>query len=442
MPEERRVKDPGRERFSRFSFVIVSSCLVLSAIYVFYFWKEKLFVSPQKYFDSVYYALEENYYDRERMPFLLKFWQDNRAAAVLSNASRSLKLSEQLVKETTDPLTRIHTTEEWVRLLLNKYNYGTSLGIVTSSRVKPLRIRAVQKDGPGDRAGLKAGDEILSIDELDCSRLPPAHVGIYLARHTDTKCKFVIRHDKQIATVYIKQEMLKHANTVCKQFPGGVGFLRISSFLADDLVKDVERDLQSLETNSQSLILDLRGNPGGRVDYAFAVASLFLDHGSLVSLSRRISKDTVRDCHYVLTEQSVETQVLENGSYRVVESEKRLNCIWHDKPIFILVDDSTASAAEILTAVLKQKQSTVVCGKQTYGKGLVQILYPLPNLTALSITTGKYLTPDGKWLGNGLCAPDAGLFPDITIDPSDKLEYLGPSDNQLTSCLSLARQHK
>ncbi|OPZ84580.1 MAG: putative CtpA-like serine protease [bacterium ADurb.Bin425] len=128
----------------------------------------------------------------------------------------------------------------------------------------------------------------------------------------------------------------------------------------------------------------------------------------------------------------------------------------------MLIDDSSASASEMLAAALHDNKRALLCGSKSFGKGVMQIFYPLPNSTALSITAGRYLTPSGRWLGSGNYGDEVsqvengqkekkereketkkesahGLEPDILIEPKPEIEYGADDDNQLQSCLKLAQ---
>jgi hypothetical protein len=202
----------------------------------------------------------------------------------------------------------------------------------------------------------------------------------------------------------------------------------------------------------------MRGNPGGSVDYCLLTASLLMDEGHLVTLKSRVDADHLQTMEYTLRPDCMRVVTTSSGEKPQVQKIKRRSQVYAAKPIYVLLDESSASASEMLAAALRDNKKAIICGTQSFGKGVMQIHYPLPNMTALSITAGRYFTPAGKWLGDGkfdpakaaLAAasgknsaarldPERGIVPDVVIEPVPDIEYGAPNDNQLEETARLAR---
>ena len=135
--------------------------------------------------------------------------------------------------------------------------------------------------------------------------------------------------------------------------------------------------------NTDSLILDLRGNTGGLLDNAVFIADIFLQKGTIVDIIYR------------------------NGYKKSIRAQDEIQPI--DKPVVVLVNGASASASEILSGVLKDYHRATLVGKKTFGKGLVQKVVPLPNQTGVNITIARYLTPNGTDINK------LGIKPDVEI---------------------------
>jgi carboxyl-terminal processing protease len=166
-----------------------------------------------------------------------------------------------------------------------------------------------------------------------------------------------------------------------------IGYVQLTSF-TDGAGSELRAQVgRLLRAGARGLILDLRENGGGLLDQAVAVASIFIPDGTIVSTDGR--------------SQPRQVYLAKGGAIAV------------HQPMAVLVDHGTASAAEIVTAALKDRHRALVVGTRTYGKGVFQEIEPLPNGGALDITVGEYFTPSGRNLGGGGVREGAGISPDV-----------------------------
>jgi carboxyl-terminal processing protease len=277
------------------------------------------------------------------------------------------------------------------------------LGIVVQlSKDKFLTVVAPMEDTPGIRAGIMPLDRILKIDGKSTEKFnleeavknlrgePGTDVTLTIQRPSTGQVK-----DYKLTRANIKVDTVKDVNGK-REFPvdeNGIGYVRISQF-GEKTSTELERALKKLTSNGmKAFILDLRGNPGGLLDQAAAVCEKFVPRDKLI----------------VSTEGRNASQ---KSEYRSTSHGHRYNL-----PMAVLVNIGSASASEIVAGCLQDLQSdthAIVVGEQTFGKGSVQSILPLPDGSALRLTTAKYYTPSHKVIH------EHGITPDIIVPMTDE----------------------
>lgn len=261
-------------------------------------------------------------------------------------------------------------------------------------RVPPYpTIDEIVRGSPADVAGLQVDDSVVAIDgettaeagreKRDAGAWETRLRGASGTRVTVSVMRTGWRDPRPFAIVraQVKQPTVRH-DVVDR----GIGYLAIARFseaTASDVIAAIGklRQRQALDV----LVLDLRNDPGGLVDQAIAVADQFLDAGTIVTIRGR--------------QGTVETQVAHKGGVAV------------SVPVIAIVDQGTASAAEILAAALHDHGRAKVVGVPTFGKGTVQTFYDLDDGSGLKLTTARYYTPDGNSLESH------GIAPDVMVEP-------------------------
>jgi carboxyl-terminal processing protease len=284
------------------------------------------------------------------------------------------------------------------RLLINDTEGafgGLGIEIAVTPEDQTLTVMNVLEGTPAERAGLKARDKIVEIDGESTkgitTREPGADIGISVAR----------KGYADMLDFKITREVI-HVDSVPYYFMAAddVGYVRVANFARDkerSTSKDADRALTALkEAGAEKFIIDLRGNPGGPLDEAVALASLFLKKGSLVVYTAGRSRRW------------------EERKY-VVKGEPK----YKKEPFVVLIDDSSASASEVFTGALKDHKRAVVMGEKSYGKASVQTLIPLAAAAdvapgpGLKITIAYYYTPDGQLIDG------TGIEPEIKLEPEE-----------------------
>lgn len=292
------------------------------------------------------------------------------------------------------------------RKALEESLQGTYQGIgveINKDRV----ITKVTKNGPAEAAGLQAGDKFMSIDGTKLNDTDGNAVGL-LIRGTDKKAvDIVVDRNGEELTFNVKIGTIEEPAIVYGMQENNIGYIQISKF-SRPLTSQMENALKELEANGmEKLIIDLRNNTGGYLDSAETTASLFLEKGKLIySLEDKKSKED----YYDQTETS------------------------RDYPIVVLINNNSASSAEILAAALKDSYGAVLVGQTSYGKGKVQQTYDMKDGSMAKFTSARWLRPTGD------CIDKKGIKPDFEVAQTTQTNENGEEiiiDTQLVKALEV-----
>ena len=279
----------------------------------------------------------------------------------------------------------------------------TGIGVTISSISGKIVILDVLKNTPANKAGIKSGDILTKVNGKDVHGLDLSDVSKLIRGPIGSVVGVEFLRDKKKISYNIQRREIEIQSVESEIVNNDIGYIKISSFIG---VNVAEHFLQALEQtkNSKGLIIDLRGNTGGLLPNALLIASLFIPNGEIVSVVDR------------------------NGSIMPLNAQRQAMVI--DKPTVILVDGATASASEILSGALSDYGIATLVGQKTYGKGMIQKIYPLPNRTGLNLTIAKYLTPKGTDINK------VGIVPDYKIEYTYK-DHLNHKDPQLEKAKSI-----
>lgn len=303
---------------------------------------------------------------------------------------------------TLDPHSEFMDPEKYKELQNDTQGAFGGLGIVISMRDNFVTVVAPMDDTPGFRAGILTGDRIIKIDGKSAEKMSLQDAVKTLRGEPDTEVSVTILRpssgkisELKLKRAIINVDMVKDINGK-REFPLGenkIGYIRLVQF-GEKTGDDLEKALKKLKTQGmESLILDLRGNPGGLLDQAVAVCEKFLPRGELVVTTEGRN-----------TAQSSKRHAAGRGDEL------------HNMPIVVLVNLGSASASEIVAGSLQDLKRAVVLGEKTFGKGSVQSILPMQDGSALRLTTAKYYTPLHKVIH------EVGITPDIIVPMSDDEE--------------------
>ena len=274
-----------------------------------------------------------------------------------------------------DPYTALLTGADYADLSETTSGNFSGIGIQIDVRDGWITVVAPLPDTPADRAGIGTGDRIVAVEGRSTKGWS-GDVALRNLRGTaGTKVKIGVRHpgDTTVVTYQLtRAEIHVHSVTPGVLLGNGVGYVALNP-VADSSAYELEREVQRLsDSGAKSLILDLRNNPGGLLNEGVKISELFLDPGQTVLTMRGRAPGTTEDWS-------------DDDAQR-----------WPKLPIVVLVNEGTASAAEIVAGALQDHDRVAVVGERTYGKGLVQSVYDLGDSTALKITTSRWYTPSGR----------------------------------------------
>jgi carboxyl-terminal processing protease len=311
------------------------------------------------------------------------------------------------LKVLDDPYTVYMTAAETKKFDEETMGQYSGIGVVVDKNDDGrLMVTDVLEGSPAQKAGMRAGDEIVSVDGKP-ARGEPVEVNTRRIKGAEgTKVDIEVRHagEKQTETLTITRAKLKVPQTdtrIIEENGMKVGYLELNEF-ADGVGKTVRKDIEALEDEgAEAIVLDLRYNPGGFLAEAIDVTSDFLEDGLIVI-----------------------TEGL-NWPRKEYEATGRAAT---DLPLVVLVNPYSASASEITAGALKDNDRATIIGQRSFGKGLIQTIVDLPDGATLKLTTAIYLTPDGTDINKKGIKPDIKA-PDLPKTKQDEtldraLEYL------------------
>jgi len=273
-----------------------------------------------------------------------------------------------------------------------------------------LVIIAPLKGSPAEKAGIRAGDKILKVDEKETDGVNVNEAVSLIRGEIGTKVALLIYREgwPKAQTFTITRAEIKVPNLDWKTLPGRIAYLKISSF-SENVPQEFYKGIADLLKNEpQGLILDLRNNPGGYLEVAVHLAGWFLEEDTLVV-----------------------TQRFRNGPDHVSKTDGPGSL--RELPLVVLVNEGSASASEILAGALHDQRKTKLVGKKTFGKGSVQQLFDLKDGSSLKITIAHWVLP------NGFILDKKGIDPDVEVKLEDKDIEAG-KDPQLDKAVEVLKQ--
>jgi len=253
-------------------------------------------------------------------------------------------------------------------------NYG-GVGIQIEVRDGAIVVVSPLPDSPAERAGMMTGDRIVAVDDSSTSRWSQERAVTSLRGRPNTDVRLTVERPgvtDQLTFNLTRAEIHARSVRLATLLGDGVGYVELYSF-SQSTARELTQAIDSLKAaGMHSLILDLRWNPGGLLDEGVAVADIFLDPGQTIVTTRGRAPGANREIAARAPQQ------------------------YADLPLIVLVNGATASAAEIVAGALQDHDRAVIVGTTSFGKGLVQSVYPLSNSASLKMTTSKWYTPSGR----------------------------------------------
>jgi len=346
------------------------------------------------YGDSQVAALDKSTYKTLRtFNEVLDIVQKNYVEEVDSNTL--IKGAIDGMVKSLDPHSSFMTAEMYKELEVDTRGSFGGIGIEITMNKDMLTVVSPIEDTPAFKAGVKSGDQIIMIDQQSTKDITISEAVKKLRGKKDTKVTLTIMREglaKPKDFVLVRED-IKIKSVKSKDFDKHIGYIRLAAFqerTTDDLKKTL-REVTEKANPLQGLILDMRNNPGGLLNQAIEVSDVFLKSGTIVSTRGR-------------------TKSMESKNAARNDGDEPA-C-----PMVVLVNEGTASAAEIVAGALQDNGRAIILGTQTFGKGSVQTVIPLEDGSGLKLTTAKYYTPSGRSI------QAEGITPDIIV------KYAAPAE--------------
>lgn len=331
--------------------------------------KDKSFYKDIKTFNEVLEIVRKNYVDEVDTEKLMQ--------GAINGMIRTL-----------DPHSSFMTPDLYKELEVETQGQFGGIGIEIMIIKDVLTIVSPLEDTPAFNAGLKSGDQILKIDGKTTKDITIMEAVKKLRGPKDSKVTITIMREKMTAPkdITLTRAMIQVKSVKFKKLEDNIGYIRVAAFqerTADDLRKAL-KEVNEKNNPMKGLVLDLRSDPGGLLTQAIEVSDIFLKSGVIVSTRGRA--------------RNMDTKAV------AVNDNNEISC-----PIVVLVNEGTASAAEIVAGALQDNGRALIVGAQTFGKASVQTVIPLEGGSALKLTTARYYTPKGRSI------QAEGITPDIKV---------------------------
>jgi len=293
-----------------------------------------------------------------------------------------------------DPYSVYYTPEEYEDMQVSTSGtyYGIGAGVSQNLTTMEVTISKVYRGTPAEEAGLKNGDMILTVEDIEATSVEVSELVQHIRGEEGTKVHMVIYRPSTEETLEfdVERRHVELPSIEGEMLDGGIGYIQITEFQdkTDEQFAQMVEQLQG--QGVKGLIIDVRANPGGLLSTVVNLLDQVLPEGLLVYVEDKYGN---RD-----------------------EYTSDAYCI--ELPIVVLADETSASASEIFAGALKDYEYATLVGKTTYGKGIVQNIIRLSDGDALKITTAKYFTPKGNDIHK------IGVAPDVEVD----YEYTGPEE--------------
>ena len=312
--------------------------------------------------------------------------------------------------QSLDPYSAYMTPESYESMQTETSGKFGGLGIEVGMESGVIKVISPIDDTPASRAGLKAGDYIVKVNNTQVQGKSLMEAVDLMRGPVGSSIEITVRRRgiKKALIINITREIIQVQSVKSELIDNNIGYIRLTSF-NENSSKQIKKKIKKLNLtkNIKGYILDLRNNPGGLLSQAIKISDFFLENGEIVSTkSRKIS---------------------ENRKWFAKKGD-----LINGQTLIVLINYGSASASEIVAGALKDHKRAIILGENSYGKGSVQSVIPLKNKGAIRLTIAKYYLPSGKSIS------EVGVTPDIVVaEESENFKFNSETDNQLNFALKL-----
>ena len=326
------------------------------------------------------------------------------------NQSESMDSAINGLLQSLDPYSAYLSPENFEEMQTETSGEFGGLGIEVSMEAGVVKVITPLDDTPASRAGLKAGDYIVKINDTQVQGKTLTEAVEIMRGPVGSDIELTVRRRgvKKALTFTLTREIIEIQSVKSDLLDQNIGYLRLTSF-NENSAQQIKKRINDLnnEKKLKGFILDLRNNPGGLLSQAIKITDYFLDNGEIVSTKSR--------------------KASENRKWFARDGD-----LTGGKPLIVLINYGSASASEIVAGALKDHKRAIILGENSYGKGSVQSIIPLRNEGAIRLTIAKYYLPSGTSIS------EVGVTPDIEInEEGNEFKIKTETDNQLNYALKL-----
>ena len=326
------------------------------------------------------------------------------------NQSESMDSAINGLLQSLDPYSAYMSPEIFNEMQTETRGEFGGLGIEVSMESGVVKVISPIDDTPASRAGIKAGDYIVKIEDTQVQGKTLSEAVELMRGPVGTSIELTVRRvGKKKALIFnIAREIIKIQSVKTDLLDNDIGYIRLTSF-NENSSDQIEYKIKDLEKNHsiKAYIFDLRNNPGGLLSQAIKISDFFLENGEIVSTKSRQSS--------------------ENRKWFAKKGD-----LIDGKTLIVLINYGSASASEIVAGALKDHKRAIILGESSYGKGSVQSIIPLKNGGGIRLTISKYYLPSGKSIS------EVGVTPDIFVEETgEDFKIKSEKDNQLNYAIKL-----
>ena len=326
------------------------------------------------------------------------------------NQSESMDSAINGLLQSLDPYSSYMSPEIFNEMKTETSGKFGGLGIEVSMESGVVKVISPIDDTPASRAGIKAGDYIVKIEDTQVQGKTLSEAVDLMRGPVGSSIELIIRRrgEKKALTFNITREIIEIQSVKIDLLKNNIGYIRLTSF-NENSSEQIEEKIKDLDKENviKAYILDLRNNPGGLLSQAIRISDFFLDSGEIVSTKSR--------------------KTSENKKWFAKKGD-----LTNGKTLMVLINYGSASASEIVAGALKDHKRAIILGENSYGKGSVQSIIPLKNKGAIRLTVAKYYLPSGKSIS------EVGVSPDIEInEEGEEFKIKSKTDNQLNYAIKL-----
>ncbi len=324
--------------------------------------------------------------------------------------SKSMDSAINGLLQSLDPYSAYMSPESFDEMQTETSGEFGGLGIEVSMESGVVKVISPIDDTPASKAGIKAGDYIVKINETQVQGKSLSEAVDLMRGPVGSGIELTVRRigEKKALKFNIVREIIQIQSVKADILENNIGYLRLTSF-NENSDKQIKKVIKNFEKNDdiKAYILDLRNNPGGLLSQAITISDFFLNNGEIVSTKSR--------------------KPSENRRWFAKKGD-----LTNGKSLIVLINYGSASASEIVAGALKDHKRAILLGENSYGKGSVQSIIPLNNAGAIRLTIAKYYLPSGKSIS------EVGVAPDIEIEEeTDEFKIKTKTDNQLNYAIKL-----